>query len=158
MVIYHTERALPDVRHPVTAVTGAYDPTAGQKIVGSGNEDGAAMDSCFGLFYAYSYNSRTGRRRHRAICDRKKNPCSFFNSAFSLRSMSGERILFVSLLSGCCTISGFRRHLGLAKQSPRFTACESFESRWLSEVPRVDSIRSECHAIFTSDRTHFTNP
>ena len=27
-------------RHPVTAVTRAYDPTADQKIVGSGNEDG----------------------------------------------------------------------------------------------------------------------
>ena len=38
MVIYHTERALS--RHPVTAVTRAYDPTADQKIVGSGNEDG----------------------------------------------------------------------------------------------------------------------
>ena len=35
MVIYHTERALPDV----TAVTRAYDSTADQKIVGSGNED-----------------------------------------------------------------------------------------------------------------------
>ena len=34
MVIYHTERALPDV-------TRAYDPTADQKIIGSGNEDGA---------------------------------------------------------------------------------------------------------------------
>ena len=38
MVIYHTERALP--RHPVTAVTRAYDQTADQKIIGSGNEDG----------------------------------------------------------------------------------------------------------------------
>ena len=33
---------------------------------------------------------------------------------------SGERILFESLLSGCCAISGFGRHLGLADHSPRF--------------------------------------
>ena len=31
-------------RHPVTAVTRAYDPTADQKIVGSGNEDDAILD------------------------------------------------------------------------------------------------------------------
>ena len=29
-------------------------------------------------------------------------------------------ILFVSLLSGCCAISGFERHLRLADHSPRF--------------------------------------
>ena len=43
MVIYHTERALPDVvkfTTSGTAVTRAYDPTADQKIVGSGNKDG----------------------------------------------------------------------------------------------------------------------
>ena len=27
-------------------------------------------------------------------------------------------------------------------------SCEIFESRWLSEVPRVSSLRSGCHAIF----------
>ena len=26
-------------------------------------------------------------------------------------------------------------------------SCESFESRWLTEVPRVDSLRSGCHEI-----------
>ena len=30
----------------------------------------------------------------------------------------GKRILFVLLLSGCCAISGFGRHLGLADHSP----------------------------------------
>ena len=67
------------------------------------------------------------------------------SQAFSLL-----RILFVSLLfayyscrlfpSGycACAISGIGRHIGLVDHSPRF------ESRWLSEVPRVDSLRSGC--------------
>ena len=63
-----------------------------------------------------------------------------------LRSTLGEHILFMSLLSGCCAISGFGCHLGLAGHSPRFHA-RAFESRWLSEVPQVDSFRSECHEI-----------
>ena len=37
-----------------------------------------------------------------------------------LRSTLGEGILLVSLLSGCCAISGFGRHLGLADNSLRF--------------------------------------
>ena len=42
---------------------------------------------------------------------------------FLLRStFIGERLLSVSLLSGCCAISGFGRHLGLADHSPRFHA------------------------------------
>ena len=39
-----------------------------------------------------------------------------------LRWTVGERILFVSLLSGCLAISGFERHLGLADHPPRFHA------------------------------------
>ena len=47
-----------------------------------------------------------------------------------LRSTLGERVLFVSLLSGCYVISGFGRHLGLSY--------ESFESCCLIQVPQVD--------------------
>ena len=39
-----------------------------------------------------------------------------------LRLTLGERMLFVSLLPGCCAISGFGCHLGLADHSPRFHA------------------------------------
>ena len=39
-------------RHPVTAVTRAYDPTADQKIVGSGNEDGRAPEQNVWIFPA----------------------------------------------------------------------------------------------------------
>ena len=94
-------------------------------------------------------------------------------ASFKFKLKTGERILFVSLLSGCCAISGFGRHLGLADHSIRFHACETFESRWLSEVPRV-SVWMPCDfqdlgAIMDwlttrldfirgpRDRTHFTN-
>ena len=81
-----------------------------------------------------------------------KHLCVFLPTLVLLRSTLGERILFVSLFPGYCAISGFGRHLGLADQSPRFHVRAQFESRWLSEVPRVDSLQ------FTRDRTHFTNP
>ena len=68
MVIYHTEGALPDV-------TRAYDPTADQKIVGSGNEDG---------YFPNGLPSRILRRLACAI----QHTLSFSSNGFILISLT----------------------------------------------------------------------
>ena len=54
-----------------------------------------------------------------------------------LRSTLGECILFMSLLSRCCAISGFGCHLGLVDHSPQI----QFHGRALNAAGQVKSHR-----------------
>ena len=54
------------------------------------------------------------------VCHKIKGLMSIIFFNFNFFIFSFIYILFVSLLSGCCAISGFERHLRLADHSPRF--------------------------------------